>query len=183
MGAALLYQQSQDGRDAVGAASLSANTLAELTVSTVSAYCPPVGLAKMTQVARRLGSNLGMRTRWSGLTVDCVDPARLAAFWGALLDRDPEPGLPGWAQLAARHDHEPRINFQPVPEPKRGKVRIHLDVTVDDIDMATDRVLALGGRDTGERYEYPEGTVVVLNDPEGNEFCIVQYRTSSSAAR
>lgn len=122
-----------------------------------------------------------MRTRWSGLTVDCADPVRLAAFWGALLDRDPEPGLPGWVQLASRHDHEPRINFQPVPEPKRGKVRIHLDVTVDDVDSAIELVLDLGGRETGERYEYPEGTVVILNDPEGNEFCIVQYRTSRNA--
>ncbi|HET6733708.1 VOC family protein [Mycobacterium sp.] len=116
-----------------------------------------------------------MRTQWSGLTVDCVDPVRLAAFWGALLDREPEPGLPGWMQLAARHDHEPRINFQPVPEPKRGKARTHLDITVDDIDSAVARVHDLGGRDTGERHEYPEGTVVVLHDPEGNEFCIVQY--------
>ncbi len=118
-----------------------------------------------------------MRTRWSGLTVDCVDPVRLAAFWGALFDRDPEPGLPGWVQLPARHDHEPRINFQPVAEPKRGKVRIHLDVTVDDVDRAIERVLHLGGGDTGERHQYREGTVVVLKDPEGNEFCIVQYNT------
>ncbi|MDG4669184.1 VOC family protein [Mycobacterium sp. 236(2023)] len=116
-----------------------------------------------------------MRTRWSGLTIDCVDPARLAAFWGAMLSRDVEPGLPGWKHLASRHDYEPRINFQPVPEPRSAKVRIHLDVTVDDISAAIERVLELGGRETGERHEYPEGIVVVLGDPEGNEFCIVRY--------
>lgn len=119
-----------------------------------------------------------MRTRWSGLTVDCTDPDRLAAFWGALLDRELEPGLPGWVQLKSRND-EPRINFQPVTEPKRGKVRIHLDVAVDDVDQAIERVLELGGRVTGERHEYPEGTVAVLQDPEGNEFCIVRYQSSS----
>ena len=113
-----------------------------------------------------------MRNQWSGVTVDCLDPGALAAFWGALLDRDLEPGLPGWVQLSSRHDH-PRTTFQPVPEPKRGKVRIHLDVTVDDVERAIERVRDLGGRETGERYEYPEGTVVVLQDPEGNEFCIV----------
>jgi Glyoxalase-like domain len=117
-----------------------------------------------------------MRTRWSGLTVDCIDPARLAAFWGALLDLDPEPGLPGWVRLSSPYSPQPRINFQPVPEPKHGKVRIHLDVTVDDVDMAIDRVVQLGGSDTHERHEYPEGTVVVLKDPEDNEFCIVRYR-------
>lgn len=128
----------------------------------------------------RVGSNRRVPPRWSGLTVDCIDPARLGAFWGALLGLDPEPGLPGWVQLSSRHGHQPRINFQPVAEPKHGKVRIHLDVTVDDIDRAIDRVVELGGRDTQERHEYPEGTVVVLKDPEDNEFCIVQYRTSTT---
>ncbi|MEV3903444.1 VOC family protein [Mycobacterium sp. NPDC050551] len=116
-----------------------------------------------------------MRTQLSGLTIDCAAPERLAAFWGALLDRDQEPGLPGWVQLKPRHDHEPRINFQPVPEAKQGKVRIHLDVTVDSVAPAIQRVLALGGEETGQRYEYPEGIVVVLKDPEGNEFCLVEY--------
>jgi len=118
-----------------------------------------------------------MRTRWSGLTIDCADPGRIAEFWGAVLDCDLEPGLPGWVQLKSRND-QPRINFQPVPEPRRGKVRIHLDITVDDVDQAIERVLELGGSDTGERHEYPEGTVVVLKDPEGNEFCIVRYHAS-----
>jgi hypothetical protein len=123
-----------------------------------------------------------MRTRWSGLTVDCTDPDGLATFWGALLDRELEPGLPGWVQLRPRND-EPRINFQPVLEPKHGKVRIHLDVTVDDVNQAIERVLELGGCNAGERHKYPEGTVVVLQDPEGNEFCIVRYSSSSSTER
>ncbi|WP_110318009.1 VOC family protein [Mycolicibacterium moriokaense] len=116
-----------------------------------------------------------MRIRWSGLTIDCADPARLATFWGALLDREARPGLPGWVELAPRHEKEPRINLQPVPEPKSGKVRIHLDIAVDDIDSMVERIISLGGRDTGERHEYPEGVVIVLADPEGNEFCAVQY--------
>jgi predicted enzyme related to lactoylglutathione lyase len=42
------------------------------------------------------------------------------------------------------------------------------------MDAAARRVVELGGRDTGQRHEYPEGVVVVLTDPEGNEFCVVQ---------
>ena len=121
-----------------------------------------------------------MPPHWSGLTVDCIDPHRLAAFWGALLGLEPEPGLPGWVQLSSPHNHQPRINFQPVPEAKHGKVRIHLDITVDDIDSAIDQIVELGGHDTKERHKYPEGTVVVLKDPEDNEFCIVQYRPSTA---
>ena len=65
--------------------------------------------------------------------------------------------------------------FQPVPESKRGKVRIHLDVTVDDIDETIDLVTSLGGRFTGERHDYKEGAVVMMADPEDHEFCLVQY--------
>ena len=111
----------------------------------------------------------------SGITIDCLDPGRLAAFWGALLGREETPALPGWRQLGNHGDPATRINFQPVAEPKLGKTRIHLDVTVGDIDEGIRSVLRLGGRETGERHDYDEGVVVVMGDPEGNEFCLVQY--------
>jgi predicted enzyme related to lactoylglutathione lyase len=65
--------------------------------------------------------------------------------------------------------------FLKVPEPKAGKVRIHLDVTVDDVEEAIELVTRLGGQTTGERHDYEEGAVVVTADPEGHEFCLVQY--------
>jgi hypothetical protein len=111
----------------------------------------------------------------SGITIDCSDPARLAAFWGALLDRAEAPSLPGWRQLGERGDAVPRINFQPVAEPKVGKSRVHLDITVTDLETAMRSVAELGGRWTGDRHDYDEGAVAVMTDPEGNEFCLVQY--------
>ena len=77
--------------------------------------------------------------------------------------------------LGERGDPQPRLVFQPVTESKRGKVRIHLDVTVDDIDAATELVTSLGGGFTGERHDYEDGAVVVMVDPEDHEFCLVQY--------
>lgn len=111
----------------------------------------------------------------SAITVDCIDPARLAAFWGALLGREEAPSLPGWRQLGHRGDAVPGINFQPVPEPKTGKARLHLDVRVDDIEEGIHTVLRLGGQSLDQRHDYDEGVVVVMADPEGNEFCLVQY--------
>ncbi|MEK8106528.1 VOC family protein [Micromonospora sp. M12] len=61
------------------------------------------------------------------------------------------------------------------PEPKAGKTRLHLDIAVTDIDEAVDRIGMLGGRWTGERHDYQEGAVLVMTDPEDNEFCVVQY--------
>lgn len=48
-------------------------------------------------------------------------------------------------------------------------------MTVDDVDGAINLVTRLGGRTTGERHDYDEGAVVVMADPEGHEFCLVQY--------
>ncbi|KUM84698.1 MULTISPECIES: VOC family protein [Streptomyces] len=116
-----------------------------------------------------------MTNRWVGVTIDCLDVERTAAFWSALLDRPAMPSRPGWVYLGHPDDPQPRLTFQPVTEPKRAKVRLHLDVAVDDIDQGIARVLALGGLFTGERHEYDEGVVVVMTDPEAHEFCLVQY--------
>jgi len=48
-------------------------------------------------------------------------------------------------------------------------------VTVEDVDQAIELVTSLAGRNTGERHDYDEGVVVVMADPEGHEFCLVQY--------
>jgi hypothetical protein len=116
-----------------------------------------------------------MVNTWSGVTIDCLDPERVARFWSVLLNRAPGPSQDGWVYLGERGDLLPRLAFQPVTEPKNGKVRIHLDITVKEISEAITVVTTLGGRFTGERHDYDEGVVAVMADPEGNEFCLVQY--------
>jgi predicted enzyme related to lactoylglutathione lyase len=116
-----------------------------------------------------------MANHWVGVTVDCVDVERVARFWSVLLDRPQGPSQPGWVYLGWPGDAQPRLVFQPVTEAKQGKVRLHLDVAVDDIDDGVAQVVALGGRFTGIRHDYDEGVVVVMADPEDHEFCLVQY--------
>lgn len=119
-----------------------------------------------------------MANRWSGITIDCADPASLAGFWSILLGRpiSAEHNGSGWATVGSRLDELPRLTFQRVPEAKNGKVRLHIDVQVDDIDAGRAQVEQLGGQWTGQRYDYPgEGVVIVMTDPECHEFCLVQY--------
>ena len=116
------------------------------------------------------------RARWWAVTIDCNEPRRVADFWGTVLDcpvAEPGPDRPGWFRLQPLDPHGPFMNFQPVDEPKAGKVRVHLDVLVGDLDAAVDRVVALGGADTGAREELPRGRIAVMRDPEGNEFCLL----------
>jgi predicted enzyme related to lactoylglutathione lyase len=86
-----------------------------------------------------------------------------------------DPGLdrPAWYRLQPLGPSGPFMNFQPVNEPKYGKVRIHVDVLVADLQAAVDHVVALGGADTGAREELPRGRIAVMSDPEGNEFCLL----------
>jgi hypothetical protein len=67
------------------------------------------------------------------------------------------------------------ILFLPVPEPKTGKNRIHLDLVSESPEHQSemvDRLIALGAQrvDIGQPSEADH---VVLADPEGNEFCVV----------
>jgi predicted enzyme related to lactoylglutathione lyase len=126
-------------------------------------------------VAALADSMWSMANVWSAVTIDCLDPERVARFWSTLLGRAPGPSEDGWVYLGERGDPVPRLVFQPVAEPAAGKVRIHLDVTVDDLAESVATVVRLGGRETGERHEYDEGVVVVMADPEGHEFCLVEY--------
>ena len=127
-----------------------------------------------------------MVNRWSGVTIDCVDPARMSRFWGQLLGVEPtnEHGNDaGWATVGSRLGPTPRLTFQRVPEQNSTKVRLHLDVEVDDIDTGRGHVESLGGRWTGIRHDHDEGVVLNMLDPEGHEFCLVQYFDRPAAKR
>ncbi|UVJ39364.1 VOC family protein [Arthrobacter sp. CJ23] len=109
------------------------------------------------------------------LVVDCGNPAALAEFWSSILGGHPvhrnhawsyiDP--PGWTRLA----------FQKVPEAKQGKNRLHIDVHVDDVPRAAAAAEALGAVRVGAIHADTVGTFQVLQDPEGNEWCVVRSAT------
>ena len=108
----------------------------------------------------------------TSVTIDCVDPEALAAFWGRLLDLEVRPRESQYVALTRPPTRTPELVFQPVPEPKRGKVRMHLDIAVTDLAEATRRTLALGAT-VAEGLDGGDEEIRVLRDPEGNEFCLI----------
>jgi hypothetical protein len=70
--------------------------------------------------------------------------------------------------------------FAPVPEKKTSKNRVHIDVSPSGADQPEelDRLLALGAR----RIDVGQGDVpwIVLEDPEGNEFCLLGRRVDAA---
>ena len=106
----------------------------------------------------------------AALAIDCLDPMGLAHWWSRALGGTVEVHPPGYATL-----HTPAglaLDFLPVPEPKTGKNRLHLDLRSRDLSTATAQVLGLGATRAEELYA--GGRWQVLRDPEGNEFCLLR---------
>ncbi|MGW1881968.1 VOC family protein [Streptomyces sp. NPDC001970] len=118
-----------------------------------------------------------MAVRMYHLVVDAHDLPALARFWCQVLD---------WRVLFEAEDEVvigadefamPGMCFVPVPEKKKVKNRLHIDLTPDDQAAEVERILALGARraDVGQGGEV---SWVALADPEGNEFCVLRPKKS-----
>jgi predicted enzyme related to lactoylglutathione lyase len=106
------------------------------------------------------------------IVVDCSNPEALARFWQALIGGDVEVESPTYAMLDG-DDTGFFIGFQHVPESKSAKSRVHMDVEVDDLSVATDEAEQLGAQKVGAVVEDDDGSLQVMLDPAGNEFCFV----------
>ena len=135
-----------------------------------------------------------MVARIAAIHIDCHDPKKLAEFWSevtgfkvyASRSMDSVVTLGGketsvveeWAGIRGDDASVPRITFAKVPEDKVVKNRVHLDLLVEDREALKARILALGGSIVEERSRYVEGepknsySWSVMQDPEGNEFCM-----------
>ena len=110
------------------------------------------------------------------LCVDANQPLRLASFWGAVLGWQIADDTSGGVALLPLDDIGLRLRFVPTRQPKTGPNQMHVDLTsasLDDQQQTVATSLRLGGRhiDVGQR---PEDGHVVLADPEGNEFCVIE---------
>jgi hypothetical protein len=121
-----------------------------------------------------------MGLRIETVTVDALDPAALAAFWCAALGWEQRVDEDGdiWVEPAEDHPEYDRVKpllFTRVPELTSGKNRLHLDLIPDDQEREVERLESLGaGRpDIGQSGNE---SWVVLADPEGNEFCVLDER-------
>ncbi len=118
-----------------------------------------------------------MTLRWQCIDVDSADPRRAADFWQEALgwrrthESDQEVVLEPPAG-SPEDGVSPDILFLRVPEGKTVKNRLHLDLRPDDQQAELARLLALGARraDVGQ----DETSWIVLQDPEGNELCLLR---------
>jgi catechol 2,3-dioxygenase-like lactoylglutathione lyase family enzyme len=104
------------------------------------------------------------------------DPPRLARFWAGVLGWEMADDTKDSIALLPSDDTGFRIRFVSTREQKAGQNQMHFDLTstsLEDQRRTVAKSLGLGARhiDIGQRPEEPH---VVLADPEGNEFCVIE---------
>ncbi|MCE6997669.1 VOC family protein [Saccharothrix sp. S26] len=120
-----------------------------------------------------------MATRWHDVVVDSADPAALGRFYAELLGTPITDENSDEVDVALADGQQ--LVFVPVQDPKVVKNRVHLDLastSPQDQEAIVTRAVDLGARPA----DIGQGDVpwVVLADPEGNEFCVLEQRDEYS---
>jgi len=117
------------------------------------------------------------------VTIDCADPKNLAGFWSEALGYVQVADLGGYLILRPA-DGSPgglTVSLQEVPEPRVGKNRVHLDLEATDRSAEVARLVDLGAV-TVREHTYSGYAWTVLEDPEGNVFCVSGPPTPTDAS-
>lgn len=127
----------------------------------------------MTERADRIGDlHLG------AVVVNVESMERAVAFWAAALGyvtRDPVPD-PLFTQLVDPKGAGLTLSLQLTDRAGAHPARIHIDLYTADQAGQVERLVALGAS-RAEGWPYPDDAdFVVLRDPDGNEFCVIDHR-------
>ena len=103
------------------------------------------------------------------------DLQRQAAFWAAALDYVPRdgPSADDFVLLRPRDGVGPNVSLDRVRSTVQVPPRIHLDLYADDQAREVERLIALGASEVHWDKRPPDADYVILADPEGNRFCVV----------
>jgi predicted enzyme related to lactoylglutathione lyase len=110
------------------------------------------------------------------IVIDCSDLERSARFWASVLGFTAGRAATGpYRSVIPAGGQGIEVLLQRVPDDKRQKNRLHLDLRTADMDAEVSRILALGATLlTGQAVAEDGCRWHVLADPDGNEFCVLQ---------
>jgi catechol 2,3-dioxygenase-like lactoylglutathione lyase family enzyme len=122
------------------------------------------------------------RMKIGSIVVRCYEFDKMLAFWQEALGYVPrEPEEDGWVVLRDPEGRSPNVSLERVPEPFEplGKTsRVHLDLYTTDQEGEVERLLGIGATRYPQEYR-PDADFIVLEDPDGNRFCVVQVPDQS----
>ena len=102
------------------------------------------------------------------------DLERQKAFWTAALDYVPREGNEDdFALLRPRSGDGPNVSLDRVRSTVQVPPRIHLDLYAADQPAEVERLIGLGATEVHWDKRPPDADYVILADPEGNRFCVI----------
>ena len=112
------------------------------------------------------------------IVIDSNDFARMSAFWQEALHYVArEPVDDHCVVLRDPDGVHVNVSIQQVPELASEKNRLHFDLYSTDQEAEVERLLGIGAT-RHPREPEPDEDFVVLADPEGNLFCVIDVRES-----
>jgi hypothetical protein len=116
------------------------------------------------------------------IVIRCYEFDKMMTFWQEALHYVPrEPASDGWVVLRDPAGRGPNLSLDQVSEPLEpiGKAsRLHLDLYTEDQESEVKRLVEIGATRYARRYR-PDEDFIVLEDPDGNHFCVVQVTDES----
>lgn len=119
-----------------------------------------------------------MPLQLASIVIDCQDPEKLAEFWSAAIGYTNKGVFGQYAILVDPAKKGPNLLLQQVPEPRVGKNRVHWDWMAENADeqqAEIKRLVELGATRVAEQ-KMTGVSWAVLQDPEGNEFCVAVHQ-------
>jgi len=115
------------------------------------------------------------KVRVGSIVIRVDDLERQTAFWAAALDYEPadDASSDDFVILRPKHGNGPNISLDLTRSRVHLPPRIHLDLYTDDQAGEVQRLLALGAIEVKWRRRPANADYVILADPEGNRFCVV----------
>jgi len=118
------------------------------------------------------------------IVIRVSDFAGQLAFWSAALDYVPQqPANGDFVILGPRTGSGVSVSLDRVASPRMLPPRIHLDLYAQDQDAEVARLEALGARRVMWDKQPSDADYVIMEDPEGNRFCIVDATDWSGWSR
>jgi hypothetical protein len=111
--------------------------------------------------------------RIGSVVIDCLNFERMFVFWREALHYLPrEPPSDGWVVLRDPAGRNTNVSLNKVPAISAGRNWLHFDLYTNDQAREVERLLELGATRHHQTYD-PEDDFIVLKDPDGNLFCVV----------
>lgn len=115
-----------------------------------------------------------MTLKVGSIVIRVDDLARMTEFWSKALDYVPrEDDSDDFVLMRPRTGVGPNVSLDAMRSERHLPPRIHLDLYAEDQQAEVERLTGLGAREVHWDKRPADADYVIMEDPEGNRFCVI----------